>query len=106
VEYCFRVVASGYDIIYVPDSIIYHKVSASTHQGSALSQYYSVRNKYLFIRMHFKMFRKVSAYLCCTVQFLVRCIKKKQNFKYYICGIKAFFRNETGKVEKIRENEH
>lgn len=98
-EYCYRMNEAGFDIIYVPEAVIYHKVSASTGKGSSLSQYYMVRNKYSLIRMHFKGVSKVVAYLYCTAQFLFRCIKKEQDFKYYKAGVKAFIQHEIGKTQ-------
>lgn len=98
-EFCYRITEAGFEIIYVPDSIIYHKVSASTGQGSPMSQYYTVRNKYYLIRLHFRGINKVTAYLYCTVQFLFRCLKRKQSFKCYKLGVRAFMRNEIGKAQ-------
>lgn len=98
-EYSYRILKNGFDIIYVPESIIYHKVSASTGQNSAMSQYYSVRNKYFFIKICFKGYRKFIAYAYCTVQFIFRCLKREMNLKYYIMGLKAFLRKETGKMK-------
>lgn len=99
-EFCYRITEAGFEIIYVPDSIIYHKVSASTGQGSPLSQFYTVRNKYYLIHLHFKGINKFTSYLYCTIQFLFRCVKKEQNFKYYKSGFRAFMRNEIGKVRR------
>lgn len=96
-EFCYRITEAGFEIIYVPDSIIYHKVSASTGQGSPMSQYYTVRNKYYLIRTHFIGMNKLIAYFYCTAQFLFRCIKKEQSFKYYKLGVKAFLHHETGR---------
>lgn len=98
-EFCYRIIEAGFNIVYVPNSIIYHKISSSTGQGSPMSQYYTVRNKYLLIRMHFNGINKVCAYLYCTAQFLFRCIKKEQSFKYFKSGINAFLRHETGKAQ-------
>lgn len=100
-EFCCRVTEAELEIVYIPDSVIYHKVSASTGEGSPMSQYYTVRNKYSLIRMHFEGRNKIFAYLYCTAQFIYRCIKKKQAFIYYRLGVKAFMRKETGKA---REN--
>ena len=97
-EYSYRIQKYGYDIIYVPQAIIYHKVSASTGAGSPMSQYYMVRNKYYFIKSNFVGLNKLSAYLYCTSQFLYRCIKKEIKLKYYMAGLKAFIKKEKGKA--------
>lgn len=99
-EFCYRIIEAGFEIIYVPNSVIYHKVSASTGQGSPMSQFYTVRNKYYLIRLHFKGINKVISYMYCTIQFLFRCIKKEQNFKYYKSGFRAFMRNEIGRARR------
>lgn len=99
-EYSVRIQSNGYDIVYVPDSVIYHKVSASTGQGSPMSQYYSVRNKYYLIKISYKGFSKITAYMYCTTQFFFRCLKKQLKFKYYWAGLRAFMQKETGKTTK------
>lgn len=101
-DYCCRIIEAGFEIEYMPSSVIYHKVSASTGQGSPTSQFYSVRNKYYLIRLHVKGMHKFSAYIYCTAQFLFRCLKKELKFKYYWLGLKAFIHREVGKrQEKI-----
>lgn len=99
-EYCYRIIKAGFSIVYMPTSIIYHKVSSSTGQDSPMSQYYMIRNKYNFIRENFKGFFKVCAYIYCTEQLLFRCIKNKVRFRCYIAAFRAFMRKETGKVRK------
>ena len=97
-EFCWRIIEAGFEIVYVPESVIYHKVSASTGAGSPTSQFYLVRNKYYLISEYFKGINKIIAYLYCTVQFWSRCIKGKMSFKYYQMGFKAFIRKETGRA--------
>ena len=99
-EYCYRIIQAGFTIVYMPAAIIYHKVSSSTGQGSPMSQYYMIRNKYNFIRENFKGFIKVSAYIYCTKQLLFRCIKNELWFRCYIAAFRGFMRGETGKVRK------
>lgn len=97
-DFCYRIDEAGYEIFYVPESIIYHKVSASTGQGSPMSQFYTVRNKYTLIRKHFTGVNIVIAYTYCTLQFLFRCMKKEMNIKYYRLGLAAFWKHEVGKL--------
>jgi GT2 family glycosyltransferase len=47
IELSFRIQKRGLDLLYVPESVIYHKVLNDT--DSALKLYYSVRNRLLFI---------------------------------------------------------
>ncbi len=99
-DYSLRLTERGYDIIYVPKAIIYHKVSASVGECSPMAQYYITRNKYTLIRKHFMGINKVTAYLYSTFQFLNRCRKKEMNIKYCIAGFRAFLKLETGKRAK------
>lgn len=43
-EYSLRLRQAGFKLMYTSDSVIYHKVSATTSAGSDLSQYYTIRN--------------------------------------------------------------
>jgi GT2 family glycosyltransferase len=51
IELSARIVARGYELLYVPRSIIYHKVLGE--KESPLKLYYSVRNRLLLIRSSF-----------------------------------------------------
>ena len=97
-EYSFRIQKYGYDIVYTPKSIIYHKVSASTGDGSSLTQYYAVRNKYILIKKCYKGINKILAYAYSTLFFIYRCVRRKISFKYFMKGIKGFLRNEIKKT--------
>lgn len=97
-EYCYRVNKSGFTMVYVPIAVVYHKVSASTGQGSPMSQYYTIRNKYSLIRDNFKGLAKLSAYGYNTLQMLFRCLKREMGFNCYRAATKAFWHKEKGKV--------
>ena len=101
-EYSFRICEAGFDIVYIPDAVIYHKVSASTGQASPLSQYYTIRNKYRLIHQHFKGINKWIAYLYSTLQMFFRCFKGELNLKYYFLATKAFRNTEAGKSETVQ----
>lgn len=98
-DYSIKIIRSGYEIIYNPQAIVYHKVSSSTGSSSPLSQYYSIRNKFLLIRKNLRGINRIKAYAYCSVQFLYRCIKGEIAFKYYYKGIKAHINHEIGKRE-------
>jgi GT2 family glycosyltransferase len=51
-EWCARARASRYDLLYVSNSHIWHKVSASTRQGSFEQFYYYNRNGFYFLRQY------------------------------------------------------
>lgn len=47
-DFCFRAKLAGFKILYVPGAIVYHKNAKSTGLGSALQDYYIIRNRMLF----------------------------------------------------------
>lgn len=96
-DLCCRIISAGHRIIYVPASVIYHKVSASTGRGSPMSQYYSVRNKYMLIKKCISSRYCISAYIYSTAQMIYRCIKGELDFKWYWKGLRAFCAGSTGK---------
>ncbi|WP_040213573.1 glycosyltransferase family 2 protein [Clostridium polynesiense] len=49
VDYCLKVAKKGYKLMYYPNSIIYHKVSASTGKKSKMYEYYYNRNRCILI---------------------------------------------------------
>ena len=70
-DYSFRAHQSGYKILYVASSKIYHKVSSTTSKtNSFLTLYYSTRNRLYFARKHlgnyyyiFKVYLWISLWL-------------------------------------------
>lgn len=52
---------NGYDLVYAPKSVIYHKISASSSKVSNLHQYYPIRNYYLVIKKQIKGLAQFSA---------------------------------------------
>ena len=61
IEYSIRIRKKGYDLLYVPGAIIYHKVLGEKENTYKL--YYSVRNRLLLIKVAYDGFYKIIAYL-------------------------------------------
>lgn len=51
-DLCQRVKKAGYQIAYIPKSIIYHYNAKSSHAGGDLQQYFLSRNRLLFAKKH------------------------------------------------------
>lgn len=49
-DWCERIKKAGYRIMYVPESVVFHKESVSTGKQSPLKTYYLNRNRLLFLR--------------------------------------------------------
>ncbi|MBR3348952.1 MAG: glycosyltransferase family 2 protein [Solobacterium sp.] len=96
-DYCCRIADAGFEMIYIPQARIYHKVNASTGQKPGLSQYYSVRNKYRMIQKNLSGMNQYLAYCYITAQYLYRCTRKKLALTDFLAGVSAFRRSESGK---------
>lgn len=51
-DLCMRSRKAGYRVAFVPESKIWHKISATTNKISGLQLYYMTRNKLLFMKKH------------------------------------------------------
>lgn len=49
-DWCEKIKKAGYKILFQPESLVRHKVSASIGQNSTLKTYYLTRNRILFMR--------------------------------------------------------
>lgn len=51
-DFCLRVRNAGFHIRYVPDAVVVHHVSTSTHQDWVRRRFYYYRNRLLFVLKH------------------------------------------------------
>ncbi len=49
----FRIRKAGYDVYYCPQSVVYHKHAATSNQQPIMFQHYNIRNRLLFIKLHY-----------------------------------------------------
>lgn len=96
-DYSLRVAQKGKHIFYVPTSVIYHKVSASTGEASPSSQYYTARNHMWLIKKHFKGLNRWIATGYAYLLFAKRCLAGELNWSHTFSGIRAYYRGEKGK---------
>ncbi|MFK5951341.1 MAG: glycosyltransferase family 2 protein [Methylococcales bacterium] len=108
-EYCFRVFDAGYRITVVPDSIVWHKVTASLAGGeeAPIRLYFRARNQLLQV---LKTKNKKHPYLCwlklayLDVKYIVKRIVKGMPLKgtfYFIWGIADFLRGRRGNIPLV-----
>lgn len=48
-----RIREQGYDLVYCPDSIVYHKHASTSKENSAFFRFYVNRNRILFLALHY-----------------------------------------------------
>jgi len=51
-DWCARAKKAGYSVIFVPEAKIWHKIGASSGKIEGFSLYYSMRNRFLFMKKH------------------------------------------------------
>lgn len=95
-DYCERVKCVGLDIIYIPESIIYHKESRSTKKGSDSYHYYNIRNYLLFLKKYAKGYKRILAYLRKWYQTSKDAIRRRLKLRIYIMAWKDFVLNKIG----------
>ena len=59
IDWSERINKKGYEIHFVPKSVIFHKESISTGKNSPLKSYYFVRNRLIFTRRNVKGIKKI-----------------------------------------------
>jgi GT2 family glycosyltransferase len=51
-DFCLRTTQAGFDIVYEPSAVIYHRVARTYDKFSAKHVYYVYRGKFIFMRKH------------------------------------------------------
>ncbi len=103
-DFCSRVIKYGMKIIYEPSAVVFHKVSASTAKDKSMSpttQYYMVRNKYIFLKRNFSWgWPRIYAYSYCLAMFLSYWLRGFMRMRYILWGLSDFSKGITGKSKR------
>ena len=94
-DYCLRILNSGKKILYDGTACIYHKVSASSGDGSDLQKYYMVRNSFMLIKRFGTRKKKMELYN--FLKYIKMILNKKLNVKIFILAYKDYKRGYVGK---------
>jgi len=94
IELSSRIQSKGYKLLYVPNSIIYHKVINESE--SPFKLYYSVRNRLLLISLISKGFNRIiaSSYFLIVISFKLAMwkVSKPSFFKAALFGLEDYFK--------------
>ena len=101
VDYSLRMEKAGIRMIYVPDSLIYHKVGATTSKISKISSYYSARNRRIMIYRNFKWYQIITALIYTHAQTIHRILHGRQSVKCVRAGITDYYLKRFGKTERV-----
>ena len=95
-EWCARAMKLGYQLLFVPGSQVWHKVSTSTRQSSFTQYYYFTRNGLSFLRGHDPLLLPIFAlynFLFGLRSLLVGNVRPMKGLGY---GLVDFFRWKMG----------
>jgi hypothetical protein len=100
-DWCVRAIRSGYKCIFVPDSVIYHKVSRSTQEFSYSYIYYHSRNGMIFSwRFGFKPLTLLQSVWIILKQIIKLIIGYKRDWARPVMkGVIDFWWTKKGKLE-------
>lgn len=102
-DYCYRIVKKSKRIYCIPEAVLYHKVSSSTtktEKMSPITQYYMVRNKFLFVSKYYRGISKGIPYIHSFFMYVYYCLKYGMKFKYLRWGIIDFLYGKKGKTDR------
>lgn len=99
-DYCCRVCDAGLEIIWNPNSIIFHKVSASVGDNSVFQQYYITRNNFIMTKKYGEI--KAKAYLFRIIQCIKDVIKGRLKLKVAIWAYLDFLKGENGISQRFK----
>ncbi|MFM9328706.1 glycosyltransferase family 2 protein [Paenibacillus mesotrionivorans] len=97
-DYCLRVLNFGLKILFVGKSRIYHKISASTGNGSDLQNYYMMRNSYILAERYSK--RKTYARVYYILKYIKKVLQKKVMFKTFLEAYTDYYHKRFGERRK------
>ena len=97
-DYCCRIIENGYQLVYQPKVVVFHKVSASTTKLSELMNYYIVRNKLIIVKRHIRKRYKPIAYVYVVLESIKRAVYKEYSWAAVYKAFKHFGQGICGKI--------
>lgn len=88
VDYCCRMSSEGYEMLFVPQAVIYHKVSSSTNKSSDFSTALSTRNGLIVIDRYVS--HKGLAKTLFLLRRIKRIIKRECKLAAVVKGVKMY----------------
>jgi len=106
-DYSLRAKKAGFELLYVPSSHIWHKVSRSTNKAMTKPtvHYYHVRNALLLSKRQAPKIVLAGIYGWSAMHYLKQILKmvimpkRKDSAKMIMCGIRDFYKGRFGKYE-------
>lgn len=104
-DYCLRAQKFGWQCVYAPSAVIWHKISRSAKEFSPSYIYYHTRNGLMLARKNNPFWKTPLVYLFSfylAAKQAIKCVflpQKRGWAKMVLLGIYDFWKNKTGKLE-------
>ena len=98
-DYSLCAKEKGYKLLYIPQSEIYHKVSATTSKNSGQMQYYIIRNRFYVICKRHKGIKKISALIFSSFWCLKHIFNKSFEVKFAARAVYDVACGKMGRAE-------
>lgn len=102
VEFCARIIANGYRILYVSNALLWHRVNFTMSKEGNNCLYYTRRNWLYFIKTSSFITDKSNAYIYVLKNTIKELCSRDYSAKYkktLICAWADFLRGKTGKTK-------
>lgn len=93
-DFCIRANERGYKILYVPDALMWHKVSSSSGgSNSKICQYYGSRNILYFMnKFSEKVGNEKKDFIINRIRYVLKNYREDKNSKYILLGFWDYLR--------------
>lgn len=95
--YSLQIGKKGVEMCYTPNSVIYHKISASTSKMGDFVQYYMIRNRMMAIQDYLEGTDKFCAYIYSIAWALKRVARHEYHVRNAMVALKDFCLKRNGK---------
>lgn len=99
IDYCAKAIKKGLKLLYVPQSVIYHKSNGQRKLNESMV-YYSTRNRNLLINNCFDIRAKLFFYFIIRIKIVFWFLTRNQLYKVAIKAIKDYKSDKFGKYNK------
>lgn len=94
-DFCCRVMNKGYNLWFCENSLVYHKVSASTGRGSVRTQYYMMRNSLYLSKKYMRHFQLI--HLRSFYQTMKDILRGRKQLRPVVTAVFDYYRRIRGK---------
>lgn len=109
-EFSIRIRKKGYGIKYVPDAILWHKVSATVGGcETPLNVYYTSRNRLMYIydnKEYFESYASIFTVVSRIIRAFQYLLMGKKVWRFFLRGVYDYYRGISGEVSLLQKHKY